>query len=67
MDNFKDINCRIVSIGGRISCQTGVRVSIFSFCRCINRDTIHVQKKFCFLYMCIALWLEVRNPKLMLT
>ena len=29
MDNFKDINCRIVNIHGHISCQTGVRVSIF--------------------------------------
>ena len=27
-DNFKDINCRIVNIHGRISGQTGVRVSI---------------------------------------
>ena len=44
MDNFKDSNCRIVNNHGRISCQTGVRVSIFSSCRYINRDTVHVQK-----------------------
>ena len=44
MDNFKDINCRIVNIHGRISCQTGVSVSIFRLCRCIYRDTVHVQK-----------------------
>ena len=31
MDNFKDINCRIVNIHGRISCQTGDRVSIDVF------------------------------------
>ena len=43
MDNFKDINCRIVNIHGRISCQTGVRVSIFRLCRCIYRDTVQVQ------------------------
>ena len=44
MDNFKDINCRIVNIHGPISCQTGVRVSIFRLCRCIYRDTVKVQK-----------------------
>ena len=37
MVNFKDINCRIVNIHGHICCQTGVRVSIFSLCRRINR------------------------------
>ena len=37
MDNFKDINCIIVNIHGRTSCQTGVRMSIF-------RDTVQVQK-----------------------
>ena len=42
MDNFKDIKCRIVNIHGRISCQTIVRVCIFSFCRCINRYTVLV-------------------------
>ena len=41
MDNFKNTNCRIVNIHGRISCQTGVRVSIRGwvrkFChRCYN-------------------------------
>ena len=48
MDNFKDINCRIVNIHGRISCQTGVRVSIFRLCRCIYRDTVQVKKYICF-------------------
>ena len=33
-------NCRIVNIHGRISCQTGVRVSLFRLCRCIYRDTV---------------------------
>ena len=33
MDNFEDINCKIVNIHGRISCQTGVRVGIFRLCR----------------------------------
>ena len=28
MDNFEDINFRIVNIHSRISCQTGVSVSI---------------------------------------
>ena len=46
MDNFKDINCRIVNIHGHISCQTGVRVSIFRLCR--YRDTVQVQKYICF-------------------
>ena len=44
MDYFKHINCRILNIHGRISCQTCVRVSIFSFYRCINRNIVHVQK-----------------------
>ena len=44
MDNFKDINCTIVNIHGRISCQTGVRVSICRSCRCIYKDTVQVQK-----------------------
>ena len=48
MDNFKDINCRIVNIHGCISCETGVRLSIFRLCRCIYRDTVQVQKKICF-------------------
>ena len=43
MDNFKDISYRTVYIHGRISCQTGVRMSIFSLCRRINRDTVHIQ------------------------
>ena len=42
--NFKDMNCRMVNIHGRISCPTGVRVSIFRLCRCIYRDTAQVQK-----------------------
>ena len=44
MVNFKDINCRIVNIHGRISCPTDVIVSIISFSRCINGNTVHVQK-----------------------
>ena len=39
MKNFKDIKCRIVNNHGRMSCQTGVRESIFRFCRCIYNDT----------------------------
>ena len=47
MDNFKDINCRIVNIHGRISCQTSVRVCIFSFwlysaCSKVNLLSIYV-------------------------
>ena len=50
MDNFKDISYRIVNVHGRIFCQTGVRVSIFSFCRCINRGypTVSVEYSFYF-------------------
>ena len=66
MDNFKDINCRIVNIHGRISCQTGVRVSICRSCRCIYRDTVQVQKLICFQSMRIALMLRNVIPNFML-
>ena len=61
MDNFKDINC--INIHGRISCQTGVRVSIFSLCRCIYRCTVQVQKQICFQSMRIALMLRNMNSQ----
>ena len=47
MDNFKDIYCRIFNIHGRISCQTGVRVSIFRLCRCIEIEH-RIKSKFAF-------------------
>ena len=61
MDNFKDINCRIVNIHGRISCQTSVRVSIFRLC-----IFIEIQYRFIVNLLsiyCIALMLRNVNSQ----
>ena len=57
MDNFKDINCRIVNIHGRISCQTSVRViSVGVF--------IEIQYRFKSKFaLCIALMLRNVNSQ----
>ena len=62
MDSFKDTNCKIVNIHGRISRQTGVRVIIFSFCRCIDRETVPLQNYIYFQSMCTALCISA-NPR----
>ena len=48
MDNFEDINCKIVNIHGRISCQTGVRVGILGYVDVFIEIQYRFKRKFAF-------------------